>query len=103
MLSLTAKAECGPLRGESACTRSPVRSVTRAMKSLWFLCWSLFLAGVMGLVLAAPAQAQYYPYYAYNPYSAGYCNPYYYPYGCASAYANPYAAYAYPYSGYGYG
>jgi len=65
-----------------------------------------------GLVAAAPAQAQYYPYYGYNPYYAAYCNPYYYPYGCAAAYADPYASYsyaypyagyAYPYAGYGYG
>lgn len=39
-----------------------------------------------------PASAQYYP-YAY-PYYAGYCNPYYYPYGCGYAYPYPY--YAYP-------
>src|SRR6266446_5887085 len=32
---------------------------------------------------AAPAEAQYYPYYAYNPYYSPYCNPYYNPYGCA--------------------
>src|SRR5205823_1465467 len=45
---------------------------------------------------ATPAEAQYYPYYAYNPYASPYCNPYYNPYGCP-------AAYAYPGYGYGYG
>ncbi len=46
---------------------------------------------------AAPAEAQYYPYYAYNPYYAAYCNPYYNPYACPAAYGG------YPGYGYGYG
>src|SRR3989442_3550480 len=50
---------------------------------------------------AAPAEAQYYPYYAYNPYYSPYCNPYYYPYGCPAAYAYPGYGYGYPYYGYG--
>jgi len=50
----------------------------------------------------APAEAQYYPYYAYNPYYAPYCNPYYYPYGCPAAYAYPSYGYGYPYPYYGY-
>src|SRR5260370_37980399 len=52
---------------------------------------------------AAPAEAQYYPYYAYNPYSSPYCNPYYYPYGCPAAYAYPGYGYGYGYPYYGYG
>jgi len=45
--------------------------------------------------MTAPAKAQYYGY----PYAgyAGYCNPWYYPYGCG--YPN---AYGYPYYGYGF-
>ena len=45
----------------------------------------------------SPAEAQYYPYYAYNPYYAPYCNPYYNPYGCPAAYGYP----GYGYGGYG--
>jgi hypothetical protein len=50
----------------------------------------------------APADAQYYPYYGYNPYYAPYCNPYYYPYGCPATYAYPYYGYGYGYPYYGY-
>src|SRR6266446_6930477 len=52
---------------------------------------------------ATPAEAQYYPYYAYNPYYSPYCNPYYYPYGCPAAYAYPGYGYGYGYPYYGYG
>ncbi len=52
---------------------------------------------------AAPAEAQYYPYYAYNPYYSPYCNPYYNPYACPAAYGYPGYGYGYGYPYYGYG
>jgi len=62
----------------------------------------------VGRILAAagataPAKAQYYPYYGYNPYYSAYCNPYYYPYGCPSSYAYPYYGYAPVAFGFGFG
>ena len=61
---------------------------------------ALFATGILAAGSAAtPAKAQYYPYYPYYQYYSGYCNPYYYPYGCPG-YAYPSYSYAYPYYGY---
>ena len=48
------------------------------------LALSLVAALLLGAGGAAkPAQAQYYnPYYVYNPYYSGACDPYYNPYAC---------------------
>jgi len=69
---------------------------------------ALIACGLAAGGATSPAQAQYYPYYAYNPYYLAYCNPYYSPYGCpTTAYAYPYYSYGYgygyPYYGYGFG
>ena len=49
-----------------------------------FLAASVLAAGVLAAGgTVAPAKAQYYGY----PYYAGYCNPYYYPYGCGYGYS----------------
>src|SRR5712691_12889877 len=66
---------------------------------------SVLAASLLAVGSATQAQAQYYPYYAYNPYYSGYCDPYYNPYACPGyadqgAYAYPSYAYSYPYYGY---
>jgi uncharacterized membrane protein YgcG len=63
---------------------------------------ALLAIGMLVAGASTPAQAQYYPYYAYPGY-APYCNPYYDPYGCGGAYAYPYYGYGYGYPYYGYG
>lgn len=73
-----------------------IRRLRRPVVAAALISTGLLAAG--GAV--APAQAQYYPGYAYSPYYSPYCNPYYYPYGCSVPYAYPSYSYAYPSYGY---
>jgi hypothetical protein len=69
---------------------SPRRWLRRPLFAATLAAAGILAAGATG----NPAKAQYYPYYP-----TGYCNPYYYPYGCpAAAYAYPYYRYPYAYA-----